>query len=782
MLSEQARATVRRFTKLRAMSVNEVATRVRYKALLVSERRRHQKNSLVSPERLCHALRRDLRQGEWQQKLLAERRKPSTQFFASVTQPARLQHLFATRYRGEREDMLRHATAARAHRFEFFGGEYQYGPEIDWHADPVSGKRWPVVYHVDVPVNCGDVGYGDVKHVWELGRQQYLIDLAKSWFVTGTSEDLLALQRLVASWIDSNPYGTGVHWACALEPAFRAWSWLWAYQLTCDALDREFHLAWLASIHDHGRFLADHLELYSSPYNHLIGEASALYALGLAFPQFEASTAWAAQAKHVLESRLGEQFYSDGGSVEQSTFYHHATTGFYLLATIMGRGTPYELCPTVTAAVERGIEYSMHMVQPDGHIPTIGGADDGKPIRMEHLPFWDFRPYQAIGAVLFGRSDFKAVAGRFYEDALWLLGADGADQFDALPTVAPAATRIELRGSGYFVDRTDWSPRASYVCFDIGEQAAGMRPDSIPNSMHGHADCLSIVLCLDGRRVLVDSGLFAYNCGGDWEAHFRETAAHNTARIDGADQARHLGKMAWSNSYRPSVEARYADDTQSWTIGSHDGYARTAQGVVHRRAVWLRPGGYVLVFDEFVGAGEHDLEINFQFAPGDLVTLPGGGAQFESDIRMAWAGSGDWIARVSCGGPKPSDGWICPSLGVRVAAPRLTLESHTGERRVGVISAFAAGSTGAPSIETVKADDGRAAVLRIAGDGFVDWVAGAVVSDGGPIESDALLAVCRLDATGAVVERVATAENGVRVQAGALRRLEAVAQARRKQA
>ena len=53
--------------------------------------------------------------------------------------------------------------------------------------------------------------------------------------------------------------------------------------------------------------------------------------------------------------------------------------------------------------------------------------------------------------------------------------------------------------------------------------------------------------------MLVDSGLYAYNCGGEWEAHFRETAAHNTARIDGRDQARHIGKMAWSHSYRAAM-------------------------------------------------------------------------------------------------------------------------------------------------------------------------------------------------------------------------------------
>ena len=771
-LSEQTRAAVRRLTKLRTMSVNEVATRVRYKAVLASERRRYEKKTLADPSRLDAALRSDLRGADWRERLLADRQRTAANFYASATQRARLQHLFATRYRVEQEDTLRQAAAARAHRFEFFGGEYQYGSDIDWHADPVSGKRWPVVYHADVPIHVGDVGYGDVKHVWELGRQQYLVDLAKAWFLTGSAEDLAALQRLVGSWIAANPYGTGIHWACALEPAFRAWSWLWAYHLTSDALDREFHLDWLASIHDHGRFLADHLELYSSPYNHLIGEASALYALGLAFPQFEASGSWAAQAKQVLESRLAEQFYSDGGSVEQSLFYHHATTGFYLLATVLGRGTRYELAPAVTAAVERGLEYSMQMMQPDGYTPAIGGADDGKPIRMEHLPFWDFRPYQAIGAVLFGRADFKAVAGRFYEDALWVMGADGADRFDGLPAMAPAVTRTELRGSGYFVDRTDWSSRASYVCFDIGEQAAGMRPDGIPNSMHGHADCLSIVVCLDGRRVLVDSGLYAYNCGGEWEAHFRETAAHSTARVDGADQARHLGKMTWSHSYRPSVDARYADGTQSWTIGSHDGYNRSETGVVHRRAVWLRPGGYVVVFDELAGCGEHDLEINFQFAPGTLVSRPDGLVRFDDQVTLAWAGSGQWDAAVKCGGPNPADGWICPSLGVRVPAPRLTLQSRMREERVGVLSILAADHRTVPAVRAVTTANGQATLLRVEGDGFVDWVAGAIVSGGGPLHSKALLTVCRVDATGAIVERASTGSADITVDQSELRRLE----------
>ncbi|MGQ0734885.1 MAG: heparinase II/III domain-containing protein [Acidobacteriota bacterium] len=663
--------------------------------------------------------------------------------------------------------MLRHATAVRAHRFSFFGREFCYGSLIDWQADPVTHKRWPRAFHAHIPVHGGDVGFGDVKYVWELNRQQFLIDLAKGHYLTGNHEDLRSLQHLVRNWIAGNPYGTGVNWACALEPAFRSWSWLWAYFLTAEALDDQFHLEWLEGLYDHGRFLAAHLERYSSPYNHLIGEAAALFALGLCFPEFRESDSWRRRGRAVLESRLRDQFYADGGSVEQSTFYHHATLGFYLLAALVGRANGHEVSSDVWAAIERGLDFSMQLTQPDGATPAIGGADDGKPIRLEHLPLWDFRPYLATGAVLFGRVDFKAVAGRFYEDALWLLGPDGLSAFEALGTTPPARTAVLLDRSGYSVSRSDWSSRADYVCFDVGEQAAGMRPDAVPNSMHGHADCLSVVICLGGRRVLVDGGLYAYNCDGAWESHFRETAAHNTARIDGRDQARHIGKMAWSHSYRPTIEGWAEENGGCWTIASHDGYARGPEGVTHRRAVWHWPGGCVLILDEFVGAGRHGVELNYQFAPGQLQTTGDRQALFDEFAEMAWAGDMDWTAVVHCGGPGPEDGWICPSLGVREAAPRLTLTGHMAGPRTSLLTILADRSQLAPRILLVPVRSTGRRAIAIAGLDHTDWIEVPGVAETGAISTDATLAVCRMRRSGQL-DRFSLAGTYLRIDPTAL--------------
>jgi len=753
-----------RLAKLRAMSPREVASRIAYAAAIAAERRAWRRGTLAPSGRLSRAVRRDLCGPGWEARLLAARAATPARFLPGAHDREGMRALFAQRFRPGRDATLAQAALARAHQFAFFGQAFHYDGSIDWQADPVTGRRWPSTYHADVPVHRGDIGCGDVKHVWELSRQQYLIDLAKAHFLADDAASLAALRALVRSWIAGNPYATGVNWACALEPAFRALSWLWAYHLTAPALDDAFHLEWLEAMYDHARFLARHLEHYSSPYNHLIGEAAALYMIGSCFPEFRDAAGWRSKARGVLEGRLAGQFYADGGSVEQSPFYHHATVGFYLLAGLTARANGEDLSPDVWRAIERGLGYSQALMQPDGRTPEIGGADDGKPIRMEHLPLWDFRPYLAIGAVAFGRPAFKAGAGRFFEDALWLTGPGGLARFDALDEAAPGTASAALPHSGYYVLRGA-GDRGDYVCVDCGEQAAGMRPDGIANSMHGHADCLSIVAWLGGRRVLADSGLYAYNCGGPWEAHFRETAAHSTARVDARDQATHLGKMAWSHSYRAAPEQWHRGERDTWFVGSHDGYARGPQGVTHRRAVWLRPGGSLIVCDQFEGRGTHDLEVTYQFAPGTLEARGPLAVTYDRAVDLVWAGGDAWEPDLRCGGPDPQDGWICPSLGVRVPAPRLTLRTRSSGPLTTLLTVLAVRSDDGPRAATVRVQGAAPPLIAITGRDTIDWVFAG--DEQGVIDTDARVGVCRVRGAD-IVETLHIGGTHVRADARAL--------------
>ena len=729
------------------MPVGELWTRVRYDAYCRLERAKHARGGLQDPDRLRKALVPGLLAGsDWKTALVESRANRSARFFAGVEHIDSTRALFSGRFAPEHSAARVEADRALRREFSFFGDTFHYPERVDWNADPVSGAQWPRIYHRDVPVDGGNAGYGDVKHVWELGRHQFIIDLGKAWALDREPAYSAAARALVFDWRNDNPVGTGVGWSCALEPAFRVLSWLWGYFYTVDdpALDTDSHVQWLEGFHDHGWFLYRHLEYYASPYNHLVGEACALYCLGVLFPEFREAGKWRAHARQLLESRLPAQFYADGGSVEQSTFYHHATTGFYLLAALLGRANGEEFSPAVSRAIERALEFAMVMQLPDGTMPRIGGADDGKPIRLEQLRLWDFRPYQAVGAVIFGRRDFKSAAGHFFEDALWLLGPDGAAAFDALDAQPPLPQSRALTSSGYVVIRNRWGADADYLCFDCGEQAAGVRRDDIASAAHGHADCLSIIVWRRGRPVLVDAGFHCYNGPKPWQDHFRETAAHNTVRIDGQDQARHINKMAWSNSYTATLEAEDLATANPWVQGSHDGYRALERGsVLHRRVVWVRQRGYIVVCDFLEGTGSHDVEVTFQFAPGSLKLFPSH-ASFADHADLHWFAAVDLAARVHEGGTGPDGGWIAPSLGIKRAAPRLVLSAPMSlpAAIVSVIS-----DRLAQPIEVSLAGGPRTGTLRVAGAGWSERLVVKGLADGSAqgLTSDALAAVWRDD-------------------------------------
>jgi hypothetical protein len=733
--------------RLRATSAAEIAQRIRYSTFCRFERHAHRAGTLATRDRLRAALLPVIRRSaDWLDRLIDSRFERPAVFFAGAAERSSMLALFEGEYARER-------TAAIEAAEDVLGGEvYFFGRSFPlecggWNVDPVTRAEWPRRYHRDVPSHDW-VHYGDVKYVWELNRHQFLTDLGRASFLTGDEKYGTAATALITDWVADNPYATGVNWACALEPSFRVFSWLWTYYLCLDRLpaDRDAHLLWLTSFYDHGRFLHRHLEHYSSPFNHLIGEAAALYMTGVLFPEFEESSSWRRRGRAVLEAQVSRQFYADGGSVEQSTFYHHATLGFYTLAALLGRRNGEEFSIDVWHAIERGIDFSAALVQPDGLTPPLGGADDGKPLRLEHAPWWDFRAFQAIGSVLFRRADLKCVAGRFHEDALWLLGPDGRRAFDSLGATAPP-TAIALPASGYYVLRSDRSEHGDYVCIDCGEQAGELRTDAVPNSVHGHADCLSIVLWLGGQRVLVDSGLYCYNGEPEWVGHFRRTAAHNTARIDGRDQALHLGQMAWSYSYTTRTELWWTRQGEAAFMGSHDGYTRRGGDTIHRRLVWLRPEGYVVVYDEFECASHHDIELNFQFAPGRLALLPEGLARFGSDVHVAWSGSVPLHSTVAEGGSRPDQGWIAPTLGVRVPAPRLTLAGRFGSG-TGALTVFAEQRDGEDVAVSVVApgDDGARGGISVRGSGFEEIVAApAVGMHGAPGDTDGRVAIWRVD-------------------------------------
>ena len=666
--------------KLSKMSFDEGWFRLRTKGISVVDRLQVQLGRVHIPDRVFMHYVSGVHNPDvpaLQSELLERRRTQAfPRFF--VTEKTRESDRAALSLR--HSDWL-HNCVSRAERscnkhFTLLHVDVHYGEAIQWHADPVSGTLWPQGPYYTVPIFAGDRGYGDIKYVWELSRFPFLIDLARAYWLTGEERYADTCLGMIEDWIQANPYLYGVNWTSALEIAVRSLAWLWAYFgcLHASAMTPQRHFMLLKTLYQHGQYLERHLSFYFSPYNHLIGEATALYALGLLFPEFRCAPRWKQTGWRILSQEVDRQFYADGGTVEQTTSYHHFTLGFYLLAVILQRLNVGEIDASMWQRLEQAMAFAMYMMQPDGALPMIGDNDDAQAIVQEGSAPWDFRYILSLGAVLFDRPDFKRQAGSFSEAAFWLLGEEGWKQYDRLATMEPPQRSIALPHSGYYVMRTGWAADDHYLCFDCGALADGVFQDDTPSAAHGHADALSFTLSAYGQPCIVDPGFYTYNGELAWHRYFRETAAHNTVVVDERSQAEYRGRLKWSHA--PHVARLHWGSSAAgdYVEGRHDGYKRCSTPVTHYRAVMFCKPHYWLIRDVFSGQGKHQLERYFHFAPTTVVV------QEETGTLLWHGGSGKGVAVVPVEtehiavelaqhSEAPEGGWLAPLYGVKVRAP-----------------------------------------------------------------------------------------------------------------
>jgi len=474
-------------------------------------------------------------------------------FFFSPSQRAEMLQLIGQHLPDMVPEVLARAEKLLDHQFSFLGVEVKYEDEIDWCADPVSRQRWPMKFYADLKFYGRQHGNrqlpGDVKYVWELNRHQHFVVLGKAHWMTRDERYAVELFAQINSWIDQNPYLRGINWTSALEVALRSLSWTWAYFYCLEAksFDARTHAALLRMLQLHGRYINHHLSFYTSPYNHLIGEATALFILGTLFQEFKEASAWRQRGWTILQAEISKQFHVDGISKEQAISYHHFTLGLYLLASILAQRNNVSIPAPMRQQLERALEFSMFSIQPDGRHPMIGDNDDARSIAFGARPAWDFRDLLAVGAVLFGRGDLKQLAGQYDEACLWLLGPSSCRQFHALDSHAPEARTKLFPESGYTVFRNGWGAGDQYLIFDAGHHSDGLHPDDTVSTAHGHADYLAFSLCAHGVPLLVDAGMLTYNGDRKWQNYFRSGMAHNTITVDGRSACELAGRLGYQN-------------------------------------------------------------------------------------------------------------------------------------------------------------------------------------------------------------------------------------------
>ena len=532
----------------------------------------------------------------------------------------------------EAAEILREADEICGHRFRLLGyenldftldrGSGNFGganfrgnfKDIDWHLDPVHGKRAPLDPWFKIPFLDFAV-VGDHKVTWELNRHQHLVTLAKARLLSGDEKYVRELMAQWRSWIKANPYPLGINWGSTLEVAFRSLSWIWVDQLLAGAAEcADFRAEMAPALAFHGRYIERYLSTYFSPNTHLLGEAVALFFLGTLYPQMPRAARWKESGWQIVLHEAGRQVRPDGVYFEQSLYYHVYALDFFLYARLLAARNGMEIPRAYDAVLGRMLDVVAALAQA-GPAEGFGDDDGGRLWNPRRNRTEQMTDPLALGAVMYSR-EFSAA--RLTEEAIWLFGNQAVEKLSRAPQTSPAAHSLAFPDGGLYV-LADSQPYAQAMVVDAGPQGVG-------RSGHGHADALSLRLTMDGRRWLVDSGSGVYISKDPADRNtFRGTGAHNTMRVDGVDQAIADEPFSWTHIPSTQVENWIVGKSFTYFVGSHNGYARLADPVVHRRHVLKIAGGVWLVRDVALGQTEHELEIRWHFAPDLEVQAVGPG-------------------------------------------------------------------------------------------------------------------------------------------------------------
>lgn len=557
-------------------------------------------------------------------------------------------------------------------RFDLLGyRNLSFGVPVDWHLDPVSGRRTPLLHWSQLdPLDAS--ASGDCKVVWELNRHQWLVRLAQAYRLTGDDRYAETCARYIGDWIRTNPRGMGINWTSSLELAFRLIAWCWVLSLcgSSPAFSADLSHDMLDAIAAQAAHVERHLSYYFSPNTHLTGEALGLFYAGVLFPQLKKARRWRRLGADILTQESERQVLPDGVYIEQSTCYQRYTVEIYLHFLILARRNGVDVTAPVAERVQRMLDFLLAIRRPDGSMPQIGDADGGWLLPLADREPDDFRGLFATAAAVFNRPDYAWAAGGPAPEPLWLLGPSGLEALDHLKPAPPATASSRLfDAGGYAVMRSGWDERAHQVIVDAGPLGCDA------SAGHGHADLLALQVAAFGAPYVVDPGTYGYTSAPAWRDAFRATTAHSTIVVDGTSQARPAGPFRWDSQPRAWVRQWISNGAFDFVDAEHDAYGRLPDPVRHRRRVLFVKPRYIIVADDIEGASEHHVELRFQFAPVPVRIGVSGWTRAQGPaghgLLLRSFATAPLALEVIEGQRDPIQGWVSPHYGQRRPAPVL---------------------------------------------------------------------------------------------------------------
>ncbi|MBX6364609.1 MAG: alginate lyase family protein [Gemmatimonadetes bacterium] len=496
----------------------------------------------------------------------------------------------------------------------------------------------------------------DIRTVWELSRCYYFLALARAYWATGDSTYRETFVRHVESWIADNPVGLGPHWASPMDVAIRSANWVLATVLLGPAVEIPdgFWARLLGNLYASGLFLERHPEwhpVYRG--NHYVADGLGLVYLGVLFRGDPAGERWLRRGARILAREICHQVHDDGVSFEAALGYHRLVTEFFAYGgELLRLNVPGAAGAEYEARVRSMYRFIRQYLPDSGEAPMLGDADDGR--------------LHAVSArgLLEPRRHALGLPERFWPESV----EEGA---------------IAFPQGGYYVLRKE-RDHAIIRCGAVGLNGAGS---------HDHADQLAFELVLGGRRVVADSGTYAYTRDLAARFAFRSSAAHGVVQVGSEEQNPIRVDRPW-RVLADRTRARCVLCTQTATElrfeGVHYGYAHRPSRAVCRRAITVDiADGEWQVVDTIDGVGRESITWRLHLAPTLVEWRCTGPGTYEfllpgsPAVRIA-------LQVPAAMEPRVEESFMSDRYGVRVARPCITAAGELA-LPVSVIVTFLAG-------------------------------------------------------------------------------------------
>ena len=402
---------------------------------------------------------------------------------------------------------------------------------IDWSWDPVARQRFPVAVPLaDWNFDRMRPGLADIKFPWELARCQHWPTLGQAFTLTRDERFAIEIASELLDFLEANPIGTAVNWACTMDVALRAANWAIGLQLVREskALDDDFWGVAFRALFDHGAFIEGHLEnTYEVTSNHFLSNIVGLFFLAALFDDLPRGRLWDRQCRNWLQQEMEVQILPDGADFESSVPYHRLVTELFLAAARLAdyKGAPLPL--KMRTRLRGMVEFLAAVERPDGLMPQVGDADDGRVHILSGYGQWqpqDGRHLFGPAGCLLGDPAWISRGGDWglWETAWW--GFEVPDVVSREPPPADglrhfphAGLTVMRRGSDYLLVTNGIVGTSGY-------------------GNHKHNDLLAFEYHADGVPVFIDPGSYVYTSDPDARNLFRSTRSHNTLSVDGEEQ------------------------------------------------------------------------------------------------------------------------------------------------------------------------------------------------------------------------------------------------------